>query len=92
MKNSQPSPPFWNKAQSWSTLLDLAEGLQVLSEEVLTVDETTDPSMLTQLDKTPYKLLIATDSFAMRGIDYRSKSKIMFLVVAKRFPCTREAL
>jgi hypothetical protein len=71
---------------------DLADGLQALSEEVLTVDETSDPSILRQLDKTPYKLLIATESFAMRGIDYRSKSNIMFLVIAKQFPCTREAL
>jgi hypothetical protein len=71
---------------------DLAEGLRSLCKEVLTVDETADPSMLRQLDKTPYKLLIATDSFAMRGIDYRSKSNIMFLVIAKQFPCIREAL
>jgi hypothetical protein len=56
------------------------------------INETTDPLMLRQLDKNPYKLLVATDSFAMRGIDYRSKSNIMFLVVAKQFPCTREAL
>jgi len=49
------------------TPLDLAEGLRALSEEVLTVDETVDPSILRQLDKTPYKLLIATESFAMRN-------------------------
>jgi hypothetical protein len=72
--------------------LDLAEGLRVLSKEFVTVDETTDPLMLRQLDKAPYKLLIATDSFAMRGIDYRSKCNTMFLVVARQFPCTREAL
>ena len=72
--------------------LELAERLRALSEEVLVVDETADHLMSRQLDKTPYKLLIATDSFAMRGIDYRSRSNIMFLVVAKQFPCTREAL
>jgi hypothetical protein len=72
--------------------LDLAEGLRALPEELATVDETTDPLMLRQLDKAPYKLLVATNSFGMRGIDYRSKSNIMFLVVAKQFSCTREAL
>ena len=47
------------------------------------VDETTDSLMLRQLDKAPYKLLVATDSFGMRGIDYRSKSNIMYLVLAQ---------
>jgi len=28
----------------------------------------------------------------MRGIDYRSKTNPMFLVVARQFPCVREAL
>ena len=72
--------------------LDLAEGLRALSEEFVTVDETTDPLMLRQLDKAPFKLLVAFDSFAMRGVDYRSKTNIMFLVIAQQFPCTREAL
>jgi hypothetical protein len=71
---------------------DLIEGLQALSEELVLINETTDPLMLRQLDKTPYKLLVATDSFAMRGIDYRSKTNIMFLVIAQQFPCIREAL
>ncbi len=72
--------------------LDLAGALRALAEEIVFVDEATDPLMLRQLDKAPYKLLIATDSFAMRGIDCRSKSNIMFLVAAQQFPCTREAL
>lgn len=71
---------------------DFAEALRALAEEIVFVDEASDPLILRQLDNAPYKLLVATDSFAMRGIDYRSKSNIMFLVVAKQFPCTREAL
>lgn len=70
---------------------DLAERLKTLLEGVM-VDETTDPLLLRQLDKTPYRLLLAADSFAMRGIDYRSKSNPMFLVIAQQFPCIREAL
>ena len=71
---------------------DLAERLRTLSEEFVFINESTDPLMLRQLDKAPYKLLVALDSFAMRGVDYRSKTNIMFLVVSKQFPCTREAL
>jgi hypothetical protein len=71
---------------------DLAEGLRALPEEYVLINETTDPLMLRQLDKAPYKLLVATDSFAMRGIDYRSKTNVMFLVIAQQFPSTREAL
>jgi len=71
---------------------ELAERLRVLFEGTITVDETTDPKMLRQLDRAPYNLLIASDSFAMRGIDYRSKSNIMFLVIDQQFPSTREAL
>ena len=71
---------------------ELTERLQVLFEGTITVDETTDPMMLRQLDRAPYKLLVASDSFAMRGIDYRSKTNPLFLVVAQQFPCTREAL
>ena len=70
---------------------DLAERLKAFVEAVI-VDENTDPLLLRQLDKAPYRLLIATDSFAMRGIDYRSKLNPMFLVIARQFSCTREAL
>jgi hypothetical protein len=47
------------------------------------IDETINPTMLRQLDRAPYKLLFAPDSFGMRGIDYRSKSNPMYLVVAQ---------
>ena len=56
------------------------------------IDEYIDPSSLRELDKAPYKLFVATDSFGMHGIDYRSKCNPMFLVVAQLFPFTREAL
>jgi hypothetical protein len=70
---------------------DLTERLKAFVEAAV-VDENTDPFLLRQLDKDPYRLLIATDSFAMRGIDYRSKLNPMFLVIAQQFSCTREAL
>jgi hypothetical protein len=47
------------------------------------VDEKIDPKVIQQLDKSPYKLLVTTGNFGMRGIDYRSKSNPMFLVVAE---------
>jgi hypothetical protein len=71
---------------------DLVESLRVSFEDIVFVDEHVDSQMLRKLDKAPFKLLVASDSFAMRGIDYRSKSNLMFLVVAQQFPCTREAL
>jgi hypothetical protein len=69
----------------------LAERLEAFVEAAI-VDENMDPLILRQLDKDPYRLLVATDSFAMRGIDYRSKLNPMFLVIAQQFSCTREAL
>ena len=48
--------------------------------------------MLRELDKIPYKLLFSVDEFGMRGIDYRSRTNVLHLVVAQQFSCTREAL
>jgi hypothetical protein len=39
-----------------------------------------------------YKLIIATDPFAMRGFDYRAKTVGITLVVAKSFAHEREAI
>jgi hypothetical protein len=39
-----------------------------------------------------YKLIIATDPFAMRGFDYRSKNGSIALVIAKSFAFDREAI
>jgi len=62
---------------------DLLETLQASFGEFILIDETINPTMLRQLDRAPYKLLFAPDSFGMRGIDYRSKSNPMYLVVAQ---------
>jgi hypothetical protein len=43
------------------------------------------------LDQQPFKLVIAQDEFAMRGIDYRSEEAVMTVVIAKSFSCTVEA-
>jgi hypothetical protein len=40
----------------------------------------------------PYQLVIATDSFAMRGFDYRAKTIGIALVLAKSFRYEREAI
>jgi hypothetical protein len=39
-----------------------------------------------------YKLIIATDPFAMRGFDYRAKTTGITLVIAKSFAHEREAI
>lgn len=38
--------------------------------------------MLRHLDKPPYQLLVSIDLFGMRGIDYRSETNILHLVIA----------
>ncbi len=63
-----------------------------MATDLIVIDATIDSKSLRNLDRLPYKLLIAPDSFGMRGIDYRSKSNPLFLVIAKQFPTTREAL
>ena len=71
---------------------DLHEILRAYFGNLILVDKTTDPSMLRQLDRAPYKLLVSLNQFGMRGIDYRSKTNPLYLVVAQQFPCMREAL
>jgi hypothetical protein len=71
---------------------DLKECLKTLIPDLVVVDTKIDHQSLRNLDRAPYKLLVAPDSFGMRGIDYRSKSNHLFLVIAKQFPTTREAL
>jgi len=66
--------------------------LQASIPDIIVVDESIDPLLLRQLDQTPYKLLVSLTQFGMRGIDYRSKSNPLFLVVAQQFSCVREAL
>ena len=72
--------------------LDFCEKLQASFPDLVVVDETIDPLLLRQLGQAPYKLLVSLDQFGMRGLDYRSKSNPLFLVVAQQFSCVREAL
>jgi len=72
--------------------LDFCEKLRVLIPDLIVVDDSIDPLLLRQLDQAPYKLLVSLNQFGMRGIDYRSKSNSLFLVVAQQFSCVREAL
>lgn len=71
---------------------ELLEKLRTSVIDLILIDVSIDPFALRQLDKVPYRLLVFLDQFGMRGIDYRSKSNPMFLVVAQQFPCVREAL
>lgn len=56
------------------------------------INEDADPQILRELDKIPYKIVFSVDEFGMRGIDYRSRTNVLHLVVAQQFSCTREAL
>lgn len=51
---------------------------------------------LKELDKTNgeglYPLIITTSTFGMRGIDYRSQSVPIHLIIAKSFDTERDAL
>jgi hypothetical protein len=46
----------------------------------------------TATDKGMYPLLVATDMFGMRGLDYRSRKVAMHLIIAKSFDTERGAL
>jgi len=70
---------------------DLLQVLQGL-DNLIIIDENVDSRTLQQLDRPPYKLMISLSSFGMRGLDYRSKSNVLYLVVAQQFSCIREAL
>ena len=70
---------------------DLLQMLQGLNNFII-IDENVDPKTLQQLDRPPYKLMVSLDSFGMRGLDYRSKSNVLYLVIAKQFSNVREAL
>lgn len=63
-----------------------------VSDAVVLVTKDIDSQALRRLDKAPYKIFVSLDQFGMRGIDYRSKSNNMYLVVAQQFSCAREAL
>lgn len=43
-------------------------------------------------DDGTYPLLVATDMFGMRGVDYRSRKVAMHLIIAKSFDTERGAL
>jgi superfamily II DNA/RNA helicase len=61
----------------------------------LAIDQNIDPEVLRQLDQKTngsYRVVVATDSFAMRGIDYRSAVVTMTLAIAKSFENQREAI
>ena len=70
---------------------DFCKKLQASIPDLVVVDESIDPLLLRQLDQAPYKLLVSLDQFGMRGIDYRSKSNPLFLVLAQQF-CVMEAI
>jgi len=52
----------------------------------------TDFKLLRSLDRRPFKLIVATGEFAMRGIDYRCPQVVMTLFIGKSFSCKVEAL
>jgi hypothetical protein len=61
----------------------------------LAIDQNIDPEVLRQLDQKTngsYRVVVATDSFAMRGIDYRAADVTMTLAIAKSFENQREAI
>jgi hypothetical protein len=67
----------------------LAEALNAIAREsVIIMDHDTDYNLLRTLDQQPFKLVIAQDEFAMRGIDYRCEKATMPLIIAKPFSCT----
>ena len=55
------------------------------------MSEETDYNILRCLDQQPFKLVVATGEFAMRGIDYRSEKFTMTEVIAKSFSCKVQA-
>ena len=71
------------------------EELVKLELEILVVDHKVDHSILRELDQQvngKYYVVVANDKTAMRGLDYRSKSVRMALVIAKSFENQREAI
>ena len=55
------------------------------------MSEETNYNILQCLDQQPFKLVVATSEFAMRGIDYRSEKFMMTEVIAKSFSCKVQA-
>ena len=47
----------------------------------------TDFKLLRRLDSRPFKLIVATGEFAMRGIDYRFLQVVMTLFIGNSFSC-----
>jgi hypothetical protein len=72
--------------------VELRDALATVSVEPVTIDPSTDYSMLRKLDQVPYMVLFADTRFGMRGIDYRSERVPLQQVIEKSFDCTREAL
>ena len=71
------------------------EELKALELKLLIVDENVCHSSLRELDQkdgTTYTVVVANDKSAMRGLDYRSETVKMTLVVAKSFSNKREAM
>jgi hypothetical protein len=52
---------------------------------IISFNEETDYRVLRLLDQQPFKLVIAEDEFAMRGIDYRCERASMELIIGKSF-------
>lgn len=75
---------------------ELLAALKEAGVNVLQVSDETDYNILRQLDTLGedkrYVVALATDLKWMRGIDYRSKSLPLTLIIAKSFPSKRDAL
>ena len=61
------------------------------ADAVICMSTKTDYKSLLCLDQKPFKLVIATEEFAMRGIDYRCEKATMTVVIGKPFSCTVQA-
>lgn len=71
----------------------LSAAIQETASEIsVVITENIDHVKLRRLGDAPYKILIAKDSFGMRGVDYRCEKVAMTLVVAKSFDNMREWL
>ena len=74
--------------------MELKECLQANLLEFVDLDEQIDHKMLRTLDDTvegKYRTLVSTNLEAMRGIDYRSPTNGIILLICKSFCHKREA-
>lgn len=73
----------------------LTDQLKLANCTPLIVTEAVDCQVLRQLDQQvngSFRVVVAQDQFAMRGLDYRSHTTKLSLVIAKSFENKREAI